>query len=179
MNYPQNDIRPSYFDQLLIGKKNLVGVEIGVYKGNHAQAMLEKLDIKKLYLVDSYELYPGYRALIGRGWRSLPEIMIYAQKVMKERGFDKKIVWLIMMSNQAVDKVKEKLDFVYIDGNHDYRYVMDDIVNWLPKVKKGGLIGGHDYSRSKYGVYEAVNDFCGENNIKFEVYGEEWFFWKK
>lgn len=37
------------------------------------------------------------------------------------------------------------LDWVYIDGNHSYEAVVDDIHAWLPKLKPGGLIGGHDY----------------------------------
>ena len=172
-------LRPSHFDCLLLGKKNLVGVEIGVYAADHALAILEQLDIKRLYLVDPYILYKGYAGLGIRGWRSLPEIMIYAKRRIKAKGYDSKARWLIMFSNEAVGKVKEKLDFVYIDGNHDYGYVMDDITKWEPKVKKGGLIGGHDYSPSKFGVYEAVNDYCTQHQIDFQVAGEEWFFWKK
>lgn len=40
----------------------------------------------------------------------------------------------------------ETLDFVYIDGNHTYEHVIADVRNWLPKVKEGGVIGGHDYT---------------------------------
>ena len=175
------DIRPSCFDRLLVGKKDLVGAEIGVYAGDHAQEMFKKLDIKKLYLIDPYELYPAYAGhrLGTRGWRSLPGVMMYAKKILKEKGYAERIVWLIMMANEAVNKVNEPLDFVYIDGNHDYGFVMDDITNWAPKVKEGGLVGGHDYGPSRYGVYEAVNDYCSKNNIEFQVEGGEWMFWKK
>jgi predicted O-methyltransferase YrrM len=37
------------------------------------------------------------------------------------------------------------LDFVYIDGAHDFSNVVNDLAAWTPKVKKGGLICGHDY----------------------------------
>ena len=44
----------------LKGKKDLIGVEIGVFEADHALSLLENLDIKKLYLVDPYEMYDDY-----------------------------------------------------------------------------------------------------------------------
>jgi len=172
------EIRPSLFDRLLIGLEDLVGVEIGVYRAQHARAMLKDLDIKKLYLIDPYIIYPGYSGLGVRNWQTLAGVQIHAQETLRRLGYSNRIKWLIMTSNDAVDKVKEKLDFVYIDGNHDYQYVMDDLTNWTPKVKKGGLMAGHDYSRSKKGVIEAVNEYCSKHKIKFEVQGEEWYYQK-
>lgn len=48
------------------------------------------------------------------------------------------------------------LDFVYIDACHDYEAVKADISYWLPKVRKGGFIGGHDYDRHR--LKQAVNE---------------------
>ncbi len=49
-------------------------------------------------------------------------------------------------SSEAHKFIKEdSLDFVYIDGNHGYEAIKQDIINWLPKIKDGGFIGGHDY----------------------------------
>ena len=51
------------------------------------------------------------------------------------------------------------LDLVYIDAAHDYESVKQDILTWLPKIKKGGFIAGHDYRYDpNIGVYNAVND---------------------
>lgn len=56
----------------------------------------------------------------------------------------------------------DSLDFVFIDGGHDYDTVKRDIINWYPKLKKNGFIGGHDYA-----VYEsvrnAVDEFFGDS----------------
>jgi predicted O-methyltransferase YrrM len=52
----------------------------------------------------------------------------------------------------------ESLDFIFIDAAHDYESVKKDITAWFPKIKKGGIISGHDYSWSP-GVREAVNEF--------------------
>src|SRR6266496_4362330 len=60
------------------------------------------------------------------------------------------------------------LDFVFIDGNHSYDYVLEDITEWTKKVKPGGIIAGHDYKLdaiNKYGVIEAVNKYVKDNHI--------------
>jgi len=56
------------------------------------------------------------------------------------------------------------LDFVFIDGSHDYDFVKADIEAWLPKVKIGGYLGGHDYMDPDHlDVIKAVNEAFGEN----------------
>jgi cephalosporin hydroxylase len=60
------------------------------------------------------------------------------------------------------------LDFVFIDAAHDYDNVKADIEAWFAKVKKGGYIGGHDYSESWLGVVNAVNEFLSNSFIKRE-----------
>ena len=51
-----------------------------------------------------------------------------------------------MPSMEAVQKFEnESLDFVFIDGSHEYEDIKDDIISWLPKVKRGGVLAGHDY----------------------------------
>ena len=43
------------------------------------------------------------------------------------------------------DFPKRSLDFVYVDANHAFGYIAMDLANWVDKVKKGGVIAGHDY----------------------------------
>ena len=52
----------------------------------------------------------------------------------------------------------ESLDFVFIDAAHDTESVKEDIQHWLPKVKKGGILAGHDYAWWQ-GVRDAVHIF--------------------
>jgi hypothetical protein len=62
---------------------------------------------------------------------------------------------------------------VYIDASHEYEYVKQDILNWLPKVKLGGIICGDDYTRGWPGVVLAVNEIFGDNvNI---VGNQQWW----
>ena len=60
-------------------------------------------------------------------------------------------------------------DYVYIDSSHLYEDTVRDIAQWWPKIKKGGIIAGHDYSNSDplYGVIQAVTEFVEDNNIKY------------
>ena len=72
---------------------------------------------------------------------------------------------LTMTSDAAAEILNEDMfDFIYIDGLHTYDGVKTDIINYLPKLKKGGVIGGHDYSNvipHLVGVYDAVNEMFG------------------
>jgi len=95
-----------------------------------------------------------------------------------------------MSSMEAVKKFQdESLDFVFIDGSHEYEDIKDDIKSWLPKVKKGGVLAGHDYylpprpsswgtrpilnsseidyywNSNKCSAYKAVGETLGHTNI--------------
>lgn len=60
-------------------------------------------------------------------------------------------------------------DFVYIDADHRYTYVKEDISTWIKKIKKGGFIGGHDYdSLTGKDVMKAVDEFFGKSAKIYE-----------
>lgn len=69
-------------------------------------------------------------------------------------------------SKIASEYEDESLDFVFIDGDHNYDGCKKDIVNWYPKVKKGGIIAGHDYVPDFQGVVDAVDEFFGKDSIE-------------
>jgi len=64
------------------------------------------------------------------------------------------------------------VDFVMLDGAHDYESVIGDIESWLPKIKKGGLLAGDDYSKSWPGVMKAVDEKFGTGAA---VRGTTWY----
>ena len=71
----------------------------------------------------------------------------------------KNIVNIRKTSDEAVFEIpNDFVDFVYIDGLHTYEQVKKDIANYLPKIKNGGFIGGHDYHVNWKGVMDAVNE---------------------
>jgi hypothetical protein len=76
-------------------------------------------------------------------------------------------VLLRMTSMDAVRYVRDgSLDFVYIDGDHRFDYVMSDLIWWAQKVRYGGIISGHDYYRfRKAGVVPAVDAYTRQHGV--------------
>jgi predicted O-methyltransferase YrrM len=67
---------------------------------------------------------------------------------------------MVMASTKAAEKIKDgSIELVYIDAKHDKPEVLQDIKVWLPKVKKGGYIAGHDIHMD--GVRQAVEEMFG------------------
>lgn len=131
----------------LIGKKNLVGCEVGVETGRHALNILENLDISKLYLIDSYK----------GGYKKFQEP---ARVLLKPYP---QVTWIIKRSQDVTDDIPEGiLDFAYIDGSHRYKDVSGDLEIFWRKVKPGGLLCGHDF---KY-VKQAVEDFARKKELQ-------------
>ena len=71
------------------------------------------------------------------------------------------------------------LDFIFIDACHDYECVKEDLHTWYPKLKKDGIIAGHDYYDGHVGVEKAVNEFFHEERDR--LYNQEycWVYYKR
>jgi predicted O-methyltransferase YrrM len=84
-----------------------------------------------------------------------------------------------IIRNDSISESKnyddEFFDIVYIDASHDYESVKADILAWLPKVKKGGVLCGDDYVPEWPSVKKAVNELLDD----FKVTGYQWWYVKK
>jgi predicted O-methyltransferase YrrM len=93
------------------------------------------------------------------------------QTYLERTGDHQNIRTIVSTSDNALADLKGNLyDFVYIDGLHTYDGVKTDIQNYLPLVKSGGVIGGHDYTNKiphLVGVYNAVNEMFGKPDKVF------------
>jgi len=171
-----------YLGQVLKG--DLVGVEIGVDEGWNALNMLEGLNIKKLYLVDPYVGYMGKDGIeYPDGFTDVPGEKIkdttraYAKEIAHKllNKFKDKIVWIEKFSDDAIKDIPDELDFVYIDGNHNYEYVKSDMENYYPKLRKGGILAGHDYDDPRHpGVTKAVLKFIKNDTKKLKLQLIDW-----
>jgi len=121
-------------------KKNLVGVEIGVKFGEHAKNILKYLPMKKIYLIDPWQ-DSSQRGLV---YKAIYKENNYNKAKKNLVKFKKMTEFVRKNSEDAVDDIPDKLDFVYIDGNHTYIFVKRDLELYYSKVKEGGVIGGHD-----------------------------------
>lgn len=152
-------------------KNNLKGVEIGVRDGGNALSIMKTLDINKLILVDPYEQYTENE----KNWDSEKQKKYYNEAKKNLKDFKDKIYFVKKKSEEAAPIIDDELDFVYIDGGHDFENVKKDIEKWFPKVKKGGIIGGHDFKSKYLGLTKAVNQFVEKNG--YNLMGDDTDWW--
>lgn len=143
---------------------NLTMVEIGSFSG--VSGSLFAQFFKQVHCVD-----PWLNDYDKKDHASDPN-RFDMQKIEKQfdevSQFFSNIKKMKMTSLEASKKFKnQSLDFVYIDGNHTYDFVKQDIQIWLPKIKKGQLICGHDYQGKFKGTIDAVNEMLGKPDIIF------------
>jgi len=152
-------------------KIDLVGVEIGVDEGDNAECLLTVLPIRKLYLVDPWKTYEGFE--INKEYRSYTNTYHTDEQLNKSfetakfrlKKFGDKVEFIRKKSEDAIDDVPDELDFVYVDGNHRYTYVLKDLDMYYPKLKIGGWVCGNDYNMEHGGVVRAVREFIRKNKI--------------
>jgi len=150
----------------------LVGVEVGVFKGEHALKILNYLYISKLSLVDPWDDHIDYRT--GElSFNKEEGDKMYLQ-VSKTFSKFKNVEVIRMTSLEASKKFEnESLDFVYLDGDHSYEQVKIDLNSWYPKLKEYGVMCGDDYGHiSGYGVIKAVNEFSFDKKAVV-IFGED------
>jgi len=136
------NINRTIMAQVLGELKFKVGAEVGVAQGNHAVTLCEANPGLKLFCIDIWELYPGYDEYTDRIKR------YHEEAKAKLASYD--CVFIKKFSMEALaDFADESLDFVFIDGAHDFKSVADDICEWTKKVRIGGIVFGHDYKRSR------------------------------
>lgn len=164
--------RPTTIIMKKIFKNKLIeGAEIGVHKGLNSKNILKELNIRKIYLIDPWINY------IEKNFKFSKQEENY-NLVLEQFKNDKRIKIIKETSHNAIKYITDNsLDFVYIDGNHFYKHVYEDITLWFKKVKYGGIIAGHDIFNTT-DVLDAVKDFCCKNKIKFYIELPDWYFIK-
>jgi hypothetical protein len=147
--------------------KNMKFAELGIFKGQFSKIILEKISPSELFLVDLFpkEMCSGDKD--GNNIISANLDQLYGTITEEFKKF--KNVKVIKSTTtdflQSLDD--EYLDAVYIDADHSYEGVKLDLLLSYKKVKKNGLIMGHDYTNNMFpGVVQAVDEFCKTNNFK-------------
>jgi len=138
--------------------KKIFAAEIGVFFGYNSRDLNKFLNISKLYLIDPYEKYEGYKK--DSAYNLLKRAKKNSHKINKKKN----IFWIEKFSDKAVKDIKEDLDFLYIDGNHEYEFVKKDLELYWKKIKKGGIMAGHDIQYR--GVSKALLEFANKNNLE-------------
>lgn len=140
-------------------KKGIVA-ELGVDEGNFSEVILNKCQPEKLHLIDIWD----------------SEIYNDVKRKYVEQRFDPEIRSGIVEINLGYSteigaKFEDNyFDWIYIDTDHTYTTTKNELEIWSPKIKEGGIIAGHDFIEGywdglvRFGVKEAVYEFCGNNN---------------
>ena len=116
-----------------IVKPDFTMVEVGSFSGVSSDVFARY--VKTLYCVDLWELNDPENETFKKCERLFDKVLQAHKNIVKIKNY----------SLEAVkDFPDESLDIVYIDGDHEYPNCQHDIEAWLPKVKKGGWVTGHD-----------------------------------
>lgn len=136
----------------LMGLKK--GAEIGVAGGEHSEILWNNIKDCELTAVDHWDI-AWSRKLKSAAYKRLTACNAH---IINKPSLD-----------ASLEVPNGSLDWVYIDASHDFDNVMLDLLLWVPKVRKGGLIAGHDYDRGHKELMIAVNTYTTIHHI------QEWF----
>jgi len=153
--------------------KGAVGAEIGVWKGDFSEQILEIAQPRKLHLVDPWSFQPDFsdRMFGGKVAKNQGDMDAIFQETQARLAGHENIRYWRMSSDDFFAQLDEPLDWIYIDGNHFYEWVKRDIENALKVIKPGGIVCGDDYYWHVDGrdhVREAVRDVMvgGAHSLK-------------
>ncbi len=135
-------------------------VEIGAYMGEGTVIFAEYF--KEVITIDPW--ISGY----DENDKTSHSNMIKVESMFDERVKDFKNIKKMKTTSKEASLLfpKKSIGFVYLDGNHTYKYVKEDLSLWIEKVKYN-YIGGHDFSsKNAYGVVQAVLETFSRKNVK-------------
>lgn len=129
------------------------GAEIGVEQGIYSEELCKANPNLWLHCVDAWKAYKGYRDHTNQDKLN----RYFEETTQRLAPYNCDIIrgWSMDIVRHFKDN---SLDFVYIDGNHDFKNCTDDIAEWSKKVRKGGIIAGHDYVKRRTSIECQVMD---------------------
>ena len=154
-----------------------VGAEIGVFKGDFTLSILEHLSPTKLYLIDPWKNMtdPKFsQSLFGADGRNDMEKIFAAVKDRFSREIGEgRVVVMRGPSETELKKMDDRiLDYAYVDGDHSYDGVSQDLRLIHTKIKSRGFIVLDDYGVDGWwgdGILRAAHEFLAERSAEFEV----------
>ena len=154
--------------KMLNDKESKIGVEIGVFKGEFSKTLLSGWG-GTLYMVDPWRGLGGdYIDKTNHKHHT----SIFQDAMDSIEGYENRGIMIRALSEEAVHLFEDNsLDFIYIDGNHGYNHVKQDLELWWPKLKSGGIMSGHDFIMVDWDAIPKVKH--GKNTHVYSQ-GTEW-----
>lgn len=135
-------------------------VEVGCYAGESTEIFFMHLPLSRLHCVDPWDITDRY---------TRHEIELARRKFFAMRRT--KALWDMMRVHEMRSTqvhLDHPVDIVYLDGDHRYEAVLNDLRHWMPQIRPGGFICGHDYGFAKRpGVQQAVDEVLGNPDAVF------------
>ena len=169
-----------FIKEFILKNQFKIIAEVGVHGGNHATQIMEMCNdyIQKFFLIDPYLTYKELdqtdsqdRKLAGYDQLFWNNVMFKAYRLALTNS---KFFLMRMTSLEAsIFFVNTEFDLVFIDADHSYKSVIRDLAAWIPLIKNGGFIAGHDYEKpgNRSGwieVVEAVDNIIGKPEYLFK-----------
>lgn len=155
------------------------GCELGVAYGGQSRYLLEHTGVARVYSVDPYHHFPASEWNDGGNFNQNTLDVMFLKVAHMLRTFGPRSHLIRDTSSNAASLFQnEELDFVYIDANHEYSHVLQDLSLWYPKVRSGGLVAGDDYIVWGQSVPQAVYRFTKQHGIVYQTRGNKWWFIK-
>ena len=159
------------FSRLIQEFNAKVTAEVGCGYGQHSKQILRDTNVSKHYMIDQYKFYPndGFSEGIKniQSTQTLDEkfddFCIIVQNQVLE--FGDRCTFIHKPSIEASKDVSDNsLDAIFVDANHEFKYVLEDLYAWWDKVKPGGVMAGDDYWMND--VKRAVHFFATDKNVE-------------
>lgn len=167
------------FYKTVASKNYDVLVEIGVWKGHSISFLANEIKnrgyVAEIYAVDLWDdTYKWENPTQLHLREQVPYLYDIYTENKKRFCVSDMIIDLKGLSWEMADNFEDgTVDFVFIDADHEYTSVVKDITAWLPKIRKGGMISGHDYNNPcgvKQAVTELIEDFqLSSDGVWFKV----------
>ena len=148
-------------------KENMIAVEVGSWKGFSTSVIARSIKSwnGKVYAVDHWK---GNEGVEHHGLAHTDDIFSIFRTNMKTQKLDN--IYPMVMDSVDASRIflDGSVDFIFIDADHRYSGIKNDLQHWLPKIKKGGIVAGHDCEDkyTEFGDYhKKIDEHCEEDTI--------------
>jgi len=171
------NMEDQYLELLANTPENGIFVELGAYKGKSTSFIVTEMINRgrniNFYTADTFEGNSGSTDLKEvEAYKQVNVSKMYEEYLNNTEHLKSYFNTVVNYSHQVADSFNDNsVDCIFIDAGHSYKAVKADIQAWLPKMKDGSIMSGHDYTAWK-GVGEAVNELLGTPD---KVENDCWF----
>ena len=157
--------------------KPMILVEVGVWYPKFSKAIIPYMPNLSMILIDRWtpppagDFYANSQSLISsKSQDDYNKALGECKKVAAKYPAGRITIYKMDSVKAAKCLEDRSVDMIFIDGDHSYNGCKRDINAYLPKVKKGGWLGGHDYAHPDQGeVKKAVDEFVAAGRFKLEL----------